>query len=66
MPKTFRNPRMIAEAKNRGEHFSTDGEKYDAEAGTPPGVAPQRSEREYAANPTNPPEKPSCAKNLKR
>lgn len=60
------SPREIAKQKNRSELFDSSAENYDAVAGTPPGVAPQGREGDYAANPVNPPEKPIPAKNLKR
>lgn len=65
MPKTFRNPRMIAEATNRPDRFARDAE-FDAVSGTPAGVSQSHSARDYSAQITNPPEKPVPAKNLKR
>ena len=66
MPKTFRNPRMIAEQKNESAKFSDGGTGYDPVAGTPSsdeqtgGKAP-----DYRANPVNPPHQSSQVKNLK-
>lgn len=64
MPETFRNARMIAEQRNRAGGFES-AEGFDAIAGTPAGVSPQGKEREYAANPTNPPEPPCPCKYVK-
>ena len=64
MAETHRNSRMIAEERNRKGGFeSSDG--FDAVAGCPAGVAPQGTERDYAANPTNPAEKPAPMKGVK-
>ena len=60
------SPRQIAEEKNEASNFDPSVEGYDAVAGTPPGVAPQGKAEDYAADPTNPPERPAPAKNLKR
>lgn len=58
------SPREQAKKYNPPAGFQS-AEDYDAEAGTPAGVAPQRKQQDYAANPTNPPEKPAPATNLK-
>jgi hypothetical protein len=60
------SPREIAKQKNDPSKFDGTVESYDAEAGTPAGVAPQGRAPDYAANPTNPPDPPPPAKNLKR
>lgn len=60
------NPRTIAEQTNEAVNFDKSVESaYDVEAGAPAGVAKCGKSPDYAANPTNPPEKSSCAKNLK-
>jgi len=61
------SPREIALQTNDPAKFGTaEIEGYDADAGTPPGVAPQGKQKDYAANPTNPPEPAAPARNLKR
>ena len=61
------SPREIALKVNPSQNFDTANvEKYDAVAGTPAGVAPEGKPKDYAANPTNPPEPAAPAKNLKR
>jgi hypothetical protein len=52
---------MIAEERNRKGGFESS-ESFDAVAGCPAGVCPQGTERDYAANPTNPVEKPAPMK----
>jgi hypothetical protein len=55
---------MIAEERNRAGGFESS-ESFDAVAGCPAGVAPQGSPPDYAANPTNPAEKPAPVKGVK-
>lgn len=60
------SPRQIAEQKNSPGNFDRTVEStYDAEAGTPKGVAPQGALPDYGVNVVNPPEPAAPAKNLK-
>lgn len=61
------SPRKIAEQVNESSKFDHGVEsEYDADAGTPKGVAKQGMRPDYAANPTNPPDPPAPARNLKK
>ena len=62
----IRSPRTIAEATNDASKFDRTAENYDAETGTPTGVAKQGTLPNYAANPINPAEHPAPAAGLKR
>ena len=59
------DPRTIAKQVNDASNFGTEVD-YDAEAGVPTAIAGKRGQQDYAFNPTNPPEAPAPAKNLKR
>ena len=61
----FRTPRTQAEKYDDRSKFDGSAQSYDAEAGTPPGVATRRGGEDYNSNPTNPPEKPAPASGLK-
>jgi len=59
-----RTPRTIAEEKNDSSKFATPDD-YDAVAGVPAGVSQPAEERDYRANPVNPPEPAAPARSLK-
>lgn len=55
------SPREIALSVNRGSGDNGFGEEPDAD----PPVNPVHKEKDYRANPVNPPDKPVPARNLK-
>lgn len=61
----LRSPRTIAEATNDSSNVDSAAQNYDAEAGLPTGVMPQRAFPDYATSVSNPPEKPAPCSNLK-
>lgn len=66
MSDAVRSPRQIAEEKNESSNFAPTETTYDPVAGTPTAQAGTRPPRDYAANPTNPPEPAAPVRNLKR
>lgn len=60
------SPRDIAKKVNNSGGFGDDSPGYDTVGGVPANLAQSGEERDYRANPSNPPEKSPPCKDMKR